>query len=57
MLLGIIVALLGAQQARFVATSIFFFFSTVLYVSLWFTFAGCFAEAASEPAAGPDLSS
>ena len=57
MLLGVIVALLGGQQARFVATSIFFFFSTVLYVSLWFTFAGCFAEAASEPAADTDLSS
>lgn len=53
MLLGIVVALLGGQQARFIATAIFFFFSTVLYVSLWFTFAGCFAEAAGEP--GPPV--
>ncbi|MEO8523522.1 MAG: BPSS1780 family membrane protein [Caldimonas sp.] len=44
MLLGVVIALLGGQQARFVATSIFFFFSTVLYASLWFTFIGCFAE-------------
>ena len=49
MLLGVVIALLGEQLARFVATSIFFFVSTVLYASLWFTFAGCFAEAASEP--------
>jgi len=53
MLLGVIIALLGGQQARFVATSIFFFFSTVLYASLWFTFAGCFAVATPEPDA-PD---
>jgi hypothetical protein len=49
MLLGVVIALLGEPLARFVATSIFFFVSTVLYASLWFTFAGCFVEAASEP--------
>ncbi|MGZ5156019.1 MAG: BPSS1780 family membrane protein [Caldimonas sp.] len=53
MLLGVVVALLGGQQARFIATAIFFFFSTVLYASLWFTFAGCFAEATEEP--GPPV--
>jgi hypothetical protein len=61
MLLGVVVALLGGQQARFVATSIFFFFSTVLYASLWFTFIGCFAETGAgvepEPEAGPGKSS
>ncbi|MEP7300361.1 MAG: BPSS1780 family membrane protein [Caldimonas sp.] len=69
MLLGVVVALLGGQQARFAATSLFFFFSTVLYVSLWFTFAGCFAQAdddagadagatsPAEPPSGPDPSS
>ncbi len=49
MMLGVVIALLGEDQARFVATSIFFFISTVLYASLWFTFAGCFAEATAEP--------
>jgi hypothetical protein len=46
------VALLGGQLARFAATALFFFFSTVIYTSLWFTFAGCFPEAAA--AADPD---
>jgi len=52
-LLGLAVALLGGQLARFVGTALFFFFSTVIYTSLWFTFAGCFPDAAGEPAATP----
>jgi hypothetical protein len=52
-LLGLVVAVLGGQLARFAATAMFFFFSTVIYTSLWFTFAGCFPDAAGEAGADP----
>ena len=44
MLLGLIVALTGPLPATYIATPLVLGFTTVLYVSLWFTFAGCFAE-------------
>jgi hypothetical protein len=50
LVLAVFVSLFGGQ--RFVAAALFLFFLTVLYASLWFTFAGCFeVEAEPEPAA------
>ena len=49
MLLGIVVALVGPVTATYIATPLVLFFTTVLYVSLWFTFHGCFAEEGEQP--------
>ena len=49
MLLGLIVALTGPLPATYIATPLVLVFTTVLYVSLWFTFAGCFAQEGPEP--------
>jgi hypothetical protein len=50
MALGMIVAIVGPQAVTFVATPMVLFVTTVFYASLWFTFAGCFAEADEAPA-------
>ena len=42
---GIGVALLGPQFYAFVGTPLMLALATVFYASLWFTYAGCFAEA------------
>jgi hypothetical protein len=44
MLLSLLVALTGPEQATYIATPMVLLFTTVLYVSLWFTFAACFAD-------------
>ncbi|HZV93295.1 MAG TPA: BPSS1780 family membrane protein [Caldimonas sp.] len=44
MALGIVVGLAGPLSATYVATPLVLAFTTVLYASLWFTFAGCFAD-------------
>lgn len=44
MLLGVVVGMMGAQRATFLATPLVMLFSTVFYASLWFTFTGCFAD-------------
>jgi hypothetical protein len=44
MLLGVVVALTGPVVATYIATPLVLFFTTVLYVSLWFTFSGCFVD-------------
>jgi hypothetical protein len=44
MLLGLVVGLTGPVAATYIATPLILLFTTVLYASLWFTFAGCFAE-------------
>jgi hypothetical protein len=49
MLLGLVVGLAGPLPATYIATPLVLIFTTVLYVSLWFTFAGCFAQEGSEP--------
>ncbi len=51
MLLGVVVSLIGPLSATYIATPLVLFFTTVLYVSLWFTFAGCFTDEA--PASPP----
>jgi len=44
MLLGVVVRVVGPMSATYIATPLILLFTTVLYVSLWFTFSGCFAE-------------
>jgi len=44
MLLSLLVALTGPEQATYIATPMVLLFTTIFYVSLWFTFAGCFAQ-------------
>lgn len=43
MLLGIIVGFAGQRGGTFLAMPLVLVFSTVIYASLWYTFAGCFA--------------
>ena len=50
MVLGIVVGIAGPLSATYVATPLVLAFTTVLYASLWFTFAGCFAEDDPPPA-------
>ncbi len=54
---GIGVAVLGPQFYAFVGTPLMLAMATVFYASLWFTYAGCFAEAdtaeSRQPAARP----
>lgn len=59
MLSGVGVALLGPQFYAFVGTPLMLALATVFYASLWFSFAGCFAEtgppgAGSGPSTTPD---
>jgi hypothetical protein len=51
MLLGIVLGLTGPLPATYIATPLILVFTTVLYASLWFTFAGCFSE--EDPAVQP----
>lgn len=44
LVLGVVVGVGGQLSATYIATPLILFFTTVLYVSLWFTFAGCFAD-------------
>ncbi len=44
MLLGLVLGLTGPLPATYIATPLILLFTTILYASLWFTFAGCFAE-------------
>jgi hypothetical protein len=55
MLLALLIGLTGPLSATYVATPLVLLFTTVLYASLWFTFAGCFAEEA--PLLPPPLAS
>lgn len=48
MLLGVVAALVG-PVATYIATPLVLFFTTVLYISLWFTFSGCFADDDARP--------
>ena len=50
MLLGVVIGIAGPVSASFVAAPLILFFVTVLYVSLWFTFNGCFADDVAAPA-------
>jgi hypothetical protein len=53
MLLALIIGLTGLTPANYIATPLVLLFTTVLYASLWFTFAGCFSEdGAAQPLAG-----
>ena len=49
MLLGVVIGIAGPVSAAYVAAPLILFFVTVLYVSLWFTFNGCFAEELAPP--------
>ena len=49
LLLSLLVALAGPQQATYIATPLVLFYTTVIYASLWFTFSGCFAEESATP--------
>jgi hypothetical protein len=55
MLLGLLVGLAGPLSATYIVTPLVLVFTTVLYASLWFTFAGCFVEEA--PLSPPPLAS
>lgn len=49
LLLGVVVALAGSEIATYIVTPLLLLFTTVLYVSLWFTFVGCFSDGAASP--------